>query len=110
MDITEQYEELTEKLKETLPFKAFPTRELVQELRNKGQLVTLKTEFIIIDVYNSGDISGILCPTEQREDEALVCALTHLVIPNKHPLYREILDYQKKRIKRLMKLNQQGFK
>jgi len=56
MDIKEQYEELIEKLKEIVPFTAFPIRELVQELRNKGQSITLKTELTVKDVFNSGDI------------------------------------------------------
>ena len=109
MDIKEQYEELTEKLKEVLPFTAFPIRELVQELRNKGQSITLKTELTIKDVYNSGDISGIICMTEQRGDEALACGLTHLKVSTRHPLFREIYDYQKKRNKRIQKLNRTGW-
>ena len=106
MDIKEQYEELTEKLKEVVPFTAFPIRELVQELRNKGQSITLKTELTVKDVFNSGDISGIVCLTEQRGDEALACGLTHLMVSTRHPLIKEISDYQKKRNKRVQKLNQ----
>ena len=60
MGIKEQYEELTKILKEVVPFTAFPIRELVQELRNKGQSITLKTELTVKDVFNSGDISGIV--------------------------------------------------
>ncbi|MFA5417716.1 MAG: hypothetical protein WC341_04575 [Bacteroidales bacterium] len=108
MDIKEQYEGLTRRLKEVVPFKAFPIRELVQELRKKGQTITLKTELSIIDVYNSGDITGIVCLNEQEGDEALACALTHIIVSNRHPLYKEIVDYQKKRNKRIQKLNQIG--
>ena len=106
MDIKEQYEELTKKLKEVLPFPAFPIRELVQELRIKGHSITLKTELIVKDVFNSGDISGILCTIEQKEDDAIACGLTHLIISSKHPLFNEITYYQKKRSKRIKKLNQ----
>ena len=109
MDIKEEYEELTRRLKETVPFTAFPIRELVQELRKKGQTITLKTELIVKDVYNSGDISGIICATEQIGKDALACGLTHLIISNKHPLYKEISEYQKKRNKRIQKLNQMGW-
>ncbi|MBA7585010.1 hypothetical protein ES708_26979 [subsurface metagenome] len=108
MDIKEQYEVLTKRLKEVVPFTAFPIRELVQELRKKGHLITLKTELTVKDVYNSGDISGILCMIEQKGDEALVCGLSHLMISLKHPLYKEIVDYQKRRNKRIQKLNQMG--
>jgi hypothetical protein len=108
MDIKEQYEELTKRLKEIVPFTTFPARELVQELRKKGHSITLKTELTVKDVYNSGDISGILCMIEQKGDEALVCGLSHLLISLKHPLYKEIIDYQKRRNKRIRKLNQMG--
>jgi hypothetical protein len=109
MDIKEQYEGLTRQLKEVVPFKAYPTRELVQELIKKKQKITLKTELIIKDVYNSGDITGIVCLTEQQGDEVLACALTHIIVSNRHPLYKEIIDYQKKRNKRVQKLNQIGW-
>lgn len=51
MDIKEQYEDLTKRLKEVVPFTAFPIRKLVQELRNKGHAITLKTELTVKDVY-----------------------------------------------------------
>lgn len=106
MDIKEQYEELTKKLKEVVPFSAFPIRDLVQELRRKGHSITLKTELIVKDVYNSGDISGIICMIEQRSDKAIACALTHLTISSRHPLFKEVVNYQKKRDKRIKKINQ----
>ena len=108
VDIKEQYEELTTQLKEIVPFKAFPTRELVQTLRKKEHKITLKTELTIKDVYNSGDITGIICVTEKQDDEALACALTHVIISDSNSLYKEIKDYQKKRIKRIHRLNQTG--
>ncbi len=106
MDIKEQYEGLTKKLKGVIPFPALPTRELVQELRKKGHSITLKTELIVKDVFNSGDVSGIICTIEQKNDEVIACGLTHLIISSKHPLFSEISDYQKKRAKRIKKLNQ----
>ena len=84
MDIKEQYEDLTRKLKEVVPFTALPIRELVHELRKNGQVITLKTELIVKDVYNSGDITGIVCLTEQRGDDALVClSLIHISEPTR---------------------------
>lgn len=105
MDIKEQYDDLTRKLKESVPFTAFPLRTLVQSLRIKGQPITLKTKLTIKDVYNSGDITGIVCSTEQIGDNVLACALTQLIVSHNHPLYKEIKDYQKKRNKRILKLN-----
>ncbi|MBW6537727.1 MAG: hypothetical protein K0B11_22145 [Mariniphaga sp.] len=109
MDIKEQYESLTVELKKTIPFKAFPIRELVQELRNKGHEITLKTELIVKDVYNSGDITGIVCMIKETGNEALACGLTHLEVPRNHPLSKEIISYQKKRNKRIQKLNQKNW-
>jgi len=43
--------------------------------------------------------------TEQKGDKALVCGLTHLIVSTRHPLFKEISDYHKKRNKRIQKLN-----
>ena len=102
MDIKEQYEDLTQKIKISLPIKAFPIRELVQILRDKGNPITLKTELTIIDVFNSGDISGIVCVIKEMPT---VCSLTHLTFSRNYPLYKDILEYQIKREKRIRKLN-----
>lgn len=108
MDATEQYQDLTEKIKENLPLTAMPIRELVQICREKGNPITLKTELTITEVYNSGDISGIICIVQNINEKAIVCALTHLIFSPKCILYREICDYQRKREKRIKKLNQTG--
>jgi len=109
MDIKDQYEALTAKLNGIVPFTAYPTRELVQVLRSKGQTITLKTELTIKDAFNSGDISGIVCvTTTQEEEEVLACALTHITVPRGNPLFKEIVDYQQKRAKRLLRMNQWG--
>jgi len=106
MGIKEEYEELMQKLKAVVPFTALPIRELVVLLRKKGNPITLNTALIVKDVYNSGDLSGILCMLEQREEEATVCGLVHLNISSSHPLYRDIVDYQRKRKKRIRRLNE----
>lgn len=103
-DIKEEYEGLTQQLKNQLPIKSTPTRELVQELRKKNFPITLKTELKIIDVYNSGDISGIICVLEQIADEGLACGLTHLNFTSETPYYKEIIAYQIRRAKRIKKL------
>ena len=67
--------------------------------------MTLKSELTITSVMNSGDISGIMCVIEDKE-QRLVCGLTHLIFERSCPLFREIEEYQKKRAKRIRKLNQ----
>jgi hypothetical protein len=109
MDVSEQYIDLTEKIEKNLPLTAMPIRELVQIFRDKGNPITLKTELTITDVHNSGDISGIMCTVQNNNENVIICALTHLIFSPKCSLYQEICDYQKKREKRIKKLNQMGF-
>lgn len=107
MDLFEQYTDLKNKLEKNLPLAAMPIRELVQIFRNNGNPITLNTELTITDVFNSGDISGIMCRVKanNNDENATICALTHLIFLPKSPLYREICDYQRKRVKRIEKLN-----
>ena len=106
MDIIEQYEDLTQKLQKALPLKAYPIRELVQIFRDKGNPITLKTELTITSVINSGDISGIMCVVKGNKENVIVCGLTHLIFKTSCPLYKEIIEYQKKRCKRIIQLQQ----
>ena len=108
MDISEQYKDLTAKITKSLPLKAFPIRELVQIFRKNGHPITLKTELTITSVYNSGDISGIMCTVEIADGYKMACALTHLIFSKTIKLYSEISDYQKKREKRIKQLNLPG--
>ena len=103
--IKEQYEPLFQKLKASLPIKAYPIRELVQIFRNKKSPITLNTALSITDVFNSGDISGIMCTVSNVGEEVIACGLTHLLFPKDFYLYDEIIAYQKKRAKRIQKLN-----
>jgi len=105
MDYKEMYADLTAKLEKEIPFVAFPIRELVQQMRIKGSPITLKSELTITSVYNSGDISGILCAFQNGEKGVAMCGLSHLIFPHDFILYKEIEDYQKKRAKRVQHLN-----
>ncbi len=108
MDISEQYKDLTNKINENLPIRAFPIRELLQIFRKNGHPITLKTELTITSVYKSGDISGIMCIVELADGYKMACALTHLIFSKTNKLYTEIADYQKKRNKRIKQLNLTG--
>jgi hypothetical protein len=108
MDILEQYRDLTAKINDNLPLKALPIRELVKIFRKNGHPITLKTELTITSVHNSGDISGIMCTVELVDGYKMACALTHLIFSKTVKLYSEIADYQKKREKRIKKLNLTG--
>lgn len=105
--IKAEYEELTQKMKQQLPIKGFPIRDLVSKLRGSNPELTLKSEFLIKDVMNTGDISGILCVIECKDAKGIACGLTHIYINRSEPLFLEIEKYQKKRNKRLAGLNMQ---
>lgn len=108
MDLSEQYRDLTERINENLPLKAYPIRELVQVFRKNGHQITLKTELTLTGVHNSGDISGIMCTVELIDGYKMACALTHLIFTKTTFLYSEITDYQRKREKRIKQLNLTG--
>lgn len=99
--IKAEYEELTQKIMQNLPIKAFPSRELVSKIRSGHPKLTLKSEFLIKSVINTGDISGILCIIECKDAQGLACALTHIDIAPEEPLKIEIEKYQEKRAKRV---------
>ena len=66
----------------------------------------MKSEFIIIDVMNTGDISGILCIIDCKDaTDRIACALTHIVVDKSHPLFTEIEKYQHNHAKRVDNLN-----
>ena len=108
MDVVDQYDELTKKIKDILPLKAFPVREIISVFKEKGYPITLKSELKITSVHNSGDISGIMCVVQNNKENVIACSLTHLIFSNKDPLFKEISEYQRKRVKRIKKLNRLG--
>lgn len=108
MDAADQYNELTKKMEDALPLKAFPVREIIHIFREKGYPITLKSELKITSVHNSGDVSGIMCVVQNSKENVIACALTHLIFSNKSPLFNEILEYKRKREKRIKKLNRLG--
>jgi len=76
MDYNELYSDLTRKLAAAVPIPAHPTRELVQTFKADIKELTLKSKLTIISVFNTGDISGIMCAVELHEGR-IACSLTH---------------------------------
>jgi hypothetical protein len=106
MDCKNLYSDLAKKLENEIPIPAYPIRELVQIFRDKGNPITLKSKLTITSVINSGDISGIMCTVMENDDNVIACSLTHLIFDPKFHLHKDILDYQRKRYKRIKQLNQ----
>lgn len=98
--------DLVEKLNSNLPITAYSTRELKSFMRKQG-LNIKDTTFQIHKVFYMGEEGGIACDITLSEEaeQCIVVSLTHLIIDPTHPLGKEILAYQKKRIKKIKKSN-----
>lgn len=92
---------LLEEMKKYLPIPARPTKKLYRYLRKKGTHIDIDRDLNIIDVFDSGDMGGIICTIEGDKKQGLVISLTHLIIKPDHPLNDKIVTYQKTRIKSL---------
>jgi hypothetical protein len=92
---------ILEEMKKYLPIPARPTKELFRYLRKKGTHIDMDRDLNIIEVFDSGDMGGIICAIEGDKKQGLVISLTHLIIKPDHPLSDKIVAYQKKRIKSL---------
>lgn len=93
--------ELIEAMEECLPIPAYACEELCELLRNQGKDISRGTELHITKVLDSGDAGGIMCSIIEEDGEVYVISLTHLMIKPGHPLHRKILEYQRKRIRKL---------
>jgi len=109
LTMQQEYDELIEKLETVLPFAAYPTRDLVIQLRIK-YTITLKTTVNVVALHNLVETGGICCGLEglnnldnQDKKEAVICGLTHLLVPTSNPFYKDIIQYQTKRTKWIAK-------
>ena len=96
-------ETLLEEIKQHLPIPARFTKGSHQILGQEGMHFDPDQEINIVDVFNSGDVGGIVCAIEGDKKKVLIVSLTHLVIKPDHPLSDKIAAYQKKRIRRLQR-------
>ena len=106
MNFKNLYSDLISQLDNEIPITAYPIRELVQIFRNAGNPITLQSKLTITSIFNSGDISGIMCSILGNDGKVGACSLTHLIFDFKFRLYKDIIDYQRKRHKRIKQLNQ----
>lgn len=111
IDNYEEGQTLTEKIKENLPIKASPTKQLVQSLRQQGKTIRSDQFYEIDSVFYSGDMGGITCALKGNPDgkEVYAVSITHLKIDPEHPLAPEIEAYQRKRTRLLAIQNSRGF-
>jgi hypothetical protein len=102
IDDQNQVKVLMEKMEDHLPIQAEVLRSTANHLWAQGILIPPHRQVSIHKVFYSGDEGGITCAISPPESkEAIVISLTHLKIPYRHSLEKEIRAYQKARIKKL---------
>jgi hypothetical protein len=102
IDDPDQVKALIAKMKVQIPIPAEIQRGTANYLCSQGVFVPPHRNVQIYGVFNSGDEGGILCaisPTDSKEP--VVISLTHLKIPYRHPLEKEIRAYQRTRTRKL---------
>ncbi len=105
-------QDLTDRLKATIPFRVQANKQLLARVQNEGYLANTDTSFDVDLVAYSGDIGGINCgfsiPNQNElPAQQFVVSITHLQIDPNHPLAAEVQDYQRRRIRGL-KLSEKG--
>lgn len=102
IDDQEKVAQLLEKMKAHFPIPAEVPRGLARHLREQGASVPHHRNVLIQSALNGGDEGGILCAISPPGSETVVLtSLTHLKIPYRHPLEKEIRAYQKARTQKL---------
>jgi len=102
IDRPEQVERLMERLGDALPIPARLTPEVQVTLREQRG-VTIPANCSVTWISYGGDEAGIVCKLEAAAEtaEAVFASITHLRFDPRLPLTREIVAYQKHRVKRL---------
>ena len=95
--------ELMHKMETQLPIPVRPTGAFVRAMRERGVKIPRDQELQIKRVFYAGDEGGICCDVTLSEDakEAIVVSITHLRVPSRHPLAKEIRAYQRERTRRI---------
>lgn len=92
---------LIKKMEEQLPIPARPSKEFIQDMARNN--THIEPEVKIYSVLYMGDEGGIACTISEPKTskQPIVVSITHLRVPLSHPLAKEILRYQKHRVKKL---------
>jgi hypothetical protein len=94
--------ELVKDIEAHLPLPAYPTPELAQSLRQKGQAARADQALQVTSVFDSGEMGGIMCAVESKhKKDVFMISLTHLRIEPGHPLKARIEAYQRARVRKL---------
>jgi hypothetical protein len=105
IDNPELTADLIAKLEGALPLPAIVTPELAGSIRNQSPGVSVPRTCQVVQVFNMGDEGGIMCALslEGLDDGKTVflASITHLDFDRRMLLAREVVSYQKRRVKKL---------
>ncbi len=105
IDNQQQVKELLRQMKEQLPIPALATDGMVRSMKRQLPELKRQRQLSIKSVLYIGDEGGIMCDiTPDGSANVVLCSLTHVEIPNDHPLAAEIQAYQQARTQKLAAL------
>lgn len=108
LDDPKKTDHLTADLRTAMPFKVELTLWLINHLRVEKADIYDDSDYVVQDLSYAGDDGGIVCYLATAgAGAALVVSLTHIVVPRSQPFATAVRRYQKHRIKKLKKQNQQ---
>ena len=100
-------------LNEAVPIQARMTARLIAALAKNEPGLKLVPDCTINEILYAGDQGGFMCVLGFDAIETthgFVSSLTHLSIDPRHPLARDIASYQRRRIKRLKRLDREPWR
>ena len=95
----------------SLPLTAAVTPAVAAIVQERSLAIRPAHECWVISVDYAGDEGGIVCKLQLGPvdtPQVLIVSLTHLLFDRRGPLGRQIAEYQKRRVKRLRRINGPG--
>ena len=108
IDNPHQVEHLLDKMKASLPLTVAVPPAVAAIIQERSLAIQPAHECQVISVDYAGDEGGIVCKLQLGAvdtPKVLIVSLTHLLFDRRGPLGRQIAEYQKRRVKRLRRLN-----
>ena len=81
-------------LRDNLPIPAYPSSELIETMSSEGRSIELDARFLITDVFDSGDSSGILCSVVAEDAAVFIAPFRFLKIEKGHPMATLVECYE----------------
>jgi hypothetical protein len=103
IDDPEKAERLLARLQAALPVPTRVTPELAATLRARDPEIEIPTDCSVNWISYAGDEGGIVCRLDfgHKTKNEVYTSITHLRFDRRLPLARDIVAYQKHRVKRL---------